>query len=315
MFSFDAFQALGIGEVLQKYPRLKIVPDNRHDLIIGGHIEFSAYAPGEETVSDSYKIEIEVPSTFPESLPRVWDKGIVAILDFVLGMAPRVACHYSICQNSQYFTQMLGLIMRMTWAIIIMLLLNGCVTTQDYPTIGEDQQACEQDGKDFPKMVDCLNQKVTAKTMRRQPNADLYLGYVTKARDLAQKVRDGRVSESTARKILAKEKTDLDQHLAERQSQYYEAQRRRSSEPAGNNDAAILNCIQAANSIPRSGIGGPAAAISSCYDNPSRAEDRFQREKEDMERRNREEMERRNRKMECKPNHFGTALECEEKPF
>ncbi len=193
------------------------------------------------------------------------------------------------------------------------LLLSGCVTTQryaqNYTTIGEDQQVCEQINKGFPEMVDCLNEKVTLKATQRGPDVDLQLAYVTRARALAQKVRDGKISDSTARKTLAKEKVILDDRLAERQNQYYESQRQKAAAPVPTNtdNLAILNCIQAANLIPRSGVGGPAAAIASCHENPYRAEDRFQREKEDMD--------RRNRKMICKPDYAGKALECSEEPF
>lgn len=196
--------------------------------------------------------------------------------------------------------------MRVLWFALMLVLLNGCVTTR-YATIGDDQAACDQTNKDFPGMVDCLNQKVTSKAMRRQPDADLYLAYITRARDLAQKVREGKISESAARKTLAKDKTELDQHLIDRQNKRYAVQNQKASEPSSQNNAAILSCIQAANSIPRSGIGGASAAIASCYDNPYQAEDRFQREKENAQ--------RQNQKMVCKPNYSGTALECQQQPF
>ena len=65
----------GIDEILRRYPRLKIVPDDDCELLLLGQINFIATAPGLEIITDSYSISIAVPASFPRDAPRVWDKG------------------------------------------------------------------------------------------------------------------------------------------------------------------------------------------------------------------------------------------------
>ena len=75
-------QAWGVPEVLQHYPGLAIVPAGDAALTLAGTLAFTASAPGLETISDSYDIEISVRSEFPQRVPRVKDLGSRVARDY-----------------------------------------------------------------------------------------------------------------------------------------------------------------------------------------------------------------------------------------
>jgi hypothetical protein len=57
-----------LHELLQRYPELRIEPDD-HDLVLHGELAFRVVGPNEEYLEDGYRIEIFVPQDFPENIP------------------------------------------------------------------------------------------------------------------------------------------------------------------------------------------------------------------------------------------------------
>jgi hypothetical protein len=67
------FRLWGLDDVLRRHRGLTISLNDRAALVLSGLISFTAAAPGKETISDSYHVEITVPAAFPHSFPRVFD--------------------------------------------------------------------------------------------------------------------------------------------------------------------------------------------------------------------------------------------------
>ena len=61
----------GIGELLDKYPELRLRPAENGYTTIAGSVEFSAQAHRQRRVEDSYEISISVPPDFPRTPPIV----------------------------------------------------------------------------------------------------------------------------------------------------------------------------------------------------------------------------------------------------
>lgn len=60
-----------IGQFLQEYPGLRLLPVSKEKLRIAGTIDFSAEFKGFEMIQDSFEIEISVPEGYPYELPSV----------------------------------------------------------------------------------------------------------------------------------------------------------------------------------------------------------------------------------------------------
>ena len=58
-----------LGELLLRYPGLRIVPDGGDDLVLAGSLAFCATGPTQETIEDSYAVELRVPNGLPKQLP------------------------------------------------------------------------------------------------------------------------------------------------------------------------------------------------------------------------------------------------------
>jgi hypothetical protein len=67
------FRDWGLDELLAKYVELRIRPSASESTLIGGRLSFRVVAPRGEVVEDEYDIELQVPPSFPHSLPTVYE--------------------------------------------------------------------------------------------------------------------------------------------------------------------------------------------------------------------------------------------------
>lgn len=71
----DRFRMSEIGELLARYPELRLVPSGSMDLRIEGTLRFSASGKKTEVIEDGYDVRIEAPENFPERMALVWETG------------------------------------------------------------------------------------------------------------------------------------------------------------------------------------------------------------------------------------------------
>lgn len=63
----------GVPKFLNDYPGMSLAPSRTQDLFFKGDLEFQATVAGGVDVLDSYRLKIEIPSTFPRAIPKVWE--------------------------------------------------------------------------------------------------------------------------------------------------------------------------------------------------------------------------------------------------
>jgi hypothetical protein len=65
----------GLQRFLEQQPRMSIKPGSKPGLVIEGIYWFSAEPVGREMITDSYRLLLEIPETFPKALPRVTESA------------------------------------------------------------------------------------------------------------------------------------------------------------------------------------------------------------------------------------------------
>jgi hypothetical protein len=58
-----------VPELLRRYPGLRIRPSYGTELVLAGDLHFRVKGPKEDTLEDSYNIELRIPANFPRTLP------------------------------------------------------------------------------------------------------------------------------------------------------------------------------------------------------------------------------------------------------
>jgi hypothetical protein len=66
---------LAISEAINRFENLRLVPSKDGDIVLRGVIDFTASASGCRTVSDSYEINLRIPTAYPSELPVVHETG------------------------------------------------------------------------------------------------------------------------------------------------------------------------------------------------------------------------------------------------
>jgi len=66
---------IGVSEFLRAFPSMMLRPSPQHHVVLRGQFDFMAQAAGFEAVSDSFELEILVPSDFPRTAPVVRELG------------------------------------------------------------------------------------------------------------------------------------------------------------------------------------------------------------------------------------------------
>jgi SEC-C motif len=66
---------LKIGEVLRKYPGLRLAPSRDESVRLVGDLPFRVQGPEEDPIEDTYAVELLLPPGFPPSLPSAWETG------------------------------------------------------------------------------------------------------------------------------------------------------------------------------------------------------------------------------------------------
>lgn len=69
----DEFDRIGLNRFLHTYPRMAVRPTPRAGLSVTGRFDFTAIADDATTVSDTFRLTIRVPPTFPHDLPSVFE--------------------------------------------------------------------------------------------------------------------------------------------------------------------------------------------------------------------------------------------------
>lgn len=71
----ELFRRLGIAQLLDDQPGLRLIPTVDGSVMVAGTFEFNAELPGKAQVVDRYAIEISIPKNFPKEIPSVRETG------------------------------------------------------------------------------------------------------------------------------------------------------------------------------------------------------------------------------------------------
>jgi hypothetical protein len=71
MMPFD--RAIGLHDFLREYPKMAVRPTDVPELNIEGQFEFTASKGKHPQITDSYVLQIQVPSYFPRELPIIFE--------------------------------------------------------------------------------------------------------------------------------------------------------------------------------------------------------------------------------------------------
>lgn len=66
------YAAIELDGLLENFAGMRIVPSD-DSLVLSGDISFKAQGPDGVEIADTYTIKIEVPFSFPETIPSVWE--------------------------------------------------------------------------------------------------------------------------------------------------------------------------------------------------------------------------------------------------
>lgn len=64
-----------LAELTSVHRQLTNITERQHEIVVSGSLPFEAFADGLETIRGSFDIELTIPRSFPESLPRVRETG------------------------------------------------------------------------------------------------------------------------------------------------------------------------------------------------------------------------------------------------
>jgi len=66
-------EQIDLAGLLECHDGLNIVPSFDSTLVVAGELPFNATGPDGTVIADSYTIRLEIPASFPDSIPSVWE--------------------------------------------------------------------------------------------------------------------------------------------------------------------------------------------------------------------------------------------------
>lgn len=68
----DILSRWGVSDLLNRHKRLRLMAAATDQIVVSGWLDFVASKPGSPQVEDSFELRLEVPFSFPDSLPLVY---------------------------------------------------------------------------------------------------------------------------------------------------------------------------------------------------------------------------------------------------